>query len=436
MEKVQKRFEQSITYEEPKEQKQVVETVPECAYCKSTVLETLLHCDTCNRWFCNGKTSGMAHIIFHLCNSGHKSISFHKSIDPKGNFFSCNGCSNKNIFNLGITPLKKKDGCLILCYGCNQLLNERDYTLDKNGWEQIVKDRAIDYRIVRRPTDEEKKQIQRIDMKKLCSIEEEFTKKKREMIKDTLPCIKKEYENLDDYMQIMTKLLDTEAVIDHELETFDIDSVTVKWRTDGDQTFGDFVLLFISDDKRLRVSDKISLKRFSRLKQQKDISAVVVRAVLNHYTIVLDKGDSVDVNEETVYTIHHSWNSIPYDRKKSALRVIRSGKAASFLTGFVTGNAARRERVDLHQDYQLCLPKAFPELNDSQKVAVEEAVKHNFTLIQGPPGTGKTVTSTAIIANIVGLAERAKKNVKVSHSSSNCLSLLAVFDCQNCHNKI
>lgn len=40
-------------------------------------------------------------------------------------------------------------------------------------------------------------------------------------------------------------------------------------------------------------------------------------------------------------------------------------------------------------------------LNQSQKIAIENALSSQISIIQGPPGTGKTQTILNIIANVV-----------------------------------
>jgi len=48
--------------------------------------------------------------------------------------------------------------------------------------------------------------------------------------------------------------------------------------------------------------------------------------------------------------------------------------------------------------------RALPNLNNSQKRAVAQAVTRSFTLWQGPPGTGKTATLLALIQVLVATA--------------------------------
>ncbi len=45
-------------------------------------------------------------------------------------------------------------------------------------------------------------------------------------------------------------------------------------------------------------------------------------------------------------------------------------------------------------------------LNDSQQLAVKQAVESQLTMLWGPPGTGKTTTLAEIVANLVGLGRR------------------------------
>ena len=61
-----------------------------------------------------------------------------------------------------------------------------------------------------------------------------------------------------------------------------------------------------------------------------------------------------------------------------------------------------------------------PNLNESQSNAVQNSIGRVLSLIQGPPGTGKTVTSTAIVYNLVKTTSKpvlvcAPSNVAVDH---------------------
>ncbi|TKS71172.1 PPAR-gamma DNA-binding domain-interacting protein 1 [Collichthys lucidus] len=58
-------------------------------------------------------------------------------------------------------------------------------------------------------------------------------------------------------------------------------------------------------------------------------------------------------------------------------------------------------------------PYGLPELNPSQRSAVEKAINTSFTLIQGPPGTGKTIVGVYIVSHFLEL--NSKNPRKVCH---------------------
>uniref|UniRef100_A0A3B3RSW3 Helicase with zinc finger 2 n=1 Tax=Paramormyrops kingsleyae TaxID=1676925 RepID=A0A3B3RSW3_9TELE len=54
-------------------------------------------------------------------------------------------------------------------------------------------------------------------------------------------------------------------------------------------------------------------------------------------------------------------------------------------------------------------PSGLPELNESQRDAIEKAMRNSFTLIQGPPGTGKTVVGAYIVYWFLKLNSRTPR---------------------------
>ncbi|XP_043099695.1 helicase with zinc finger domain 2 [Puntigrus tetrazona] len=101
---------------------------------------------------------------------------------------------------------------------------------------------------------------------------------------------------------------------------------------------------------------------------------------------------------ETKFTVEVIPKKIPFLVRE---RVIEKLKQANDLVKNVaTGKHLKQLNADAytnisldHVDESLNLPC----LNESQKKAVEEAVRKPFTVIQGPPGTGKTVVGIHIV---------------------------------------
>lgn len=95
-----------------------------CRYCDIDSFDSVVQCNNCNRWFCNGSygTCG-SHIVTHLVRSKHKEVKLHERSMLGETILECYNCGCKNVFLLGYLPTAQegvvviicRDPCLVLC---------------------------------------------------------------------------------------------------------------------------------------------------------------------------------------------------------------------------------------------------------------------------------------------------------------------------------
>jgi len=74
-----------------------------CRYCGQHNPATVVQCNQCNYWFCNGhgKGKGNSHILFHLAFTRHDQINLHPQGLTGVTLLKCAKCHAKNVFKLG-----------------------------------------------------------------------------------------------------------------------------------------------------------------------------------------------------------------------------------------------------------------------------------------------------------------------------------------------
>ncbi|KJP87800.1 hypothetical protein AK88_02556 [Plasmodium fragile] len=87
-----------------------------CRYCEMDSVDSVVQCNTCGRWFCNGSygTCG-SHIVTHLVRSKHKEIKLHKKSLLGETILECYNCGCKNVFLLGFLPTPEEGVVVIIC---------------------------------------------------------------------------------------------------------------------------------------------------------------------------------------------------------------------------------------------------------------------------------------------------------------------------------
>jgi hypothetical protein len=86
------------------------------SYCGISTPSCIAQCNTCKRWFCNGKGSSTAsHIVMHMVRSKHKEITLHPSSPLGESKLECYNCGNCNGFVLGFVSAKEESAVVLLC---------------------------------------------------------------------------------------------------------------------------------------------------------------------------------------------------------------------------------------------------------------------------------------------------------------------------------
>ncbi|XP_035517753.1 helicase with zinc finger domain 2-like [Morone saxatilis] len=108
------------------------------------------------------------------------------------------------------------------------------------------------------------------------------------------------------------------------------------------------------------------------------------------------------LQKKTSFTVEIIPKLLPDIRKEHAVRNI--GSACDLVKAIALGQRIPKEvKATWLGGKRNELPNVLPELNLSQRLAVDNALNHTFTLIQGPPGTGKTVVGVYIVYHFLEL---------------------------------
>ncbi|XP_053171367.1 helicase with zinc finger domain 2-like [Scomber japonicus] len=111
--------------------------------------------------------------------------------------------------------------------------------------------------------------------------------------------------------------------------------------------------------------------------------------------------------ENTCFTVEIIPKLLPDIRKENA--VVNIPYACHLVKSIALGKHIPKEVKARWHAVKKQLPYGMPELNQSQKEAVDKALNNTFTVIQGPPGTGKTVVGVYIVYHFFELNSKNKR---------------------------
>ncbi|GME77410.1 unnamed protein product [Ambrosiozyma monospora] len=406
-----------------------------CSYCGICNPACVVKCETCNKWFCNAKTSGGgSHIVNHLVMAKHNVVSLHPDSDLGDTTLECYHCGNKNVFVLGFVSAKQESVVVILCrLPCAQ---SKDLNWDTEQWQALIEDRQFLPWVAAVPTVEDSliaKPITPVQMTKLeakwrlnkeATLDDEDLKEEEEII----PILWR-YIDAFQYQNSFAPLVKLEADYDKQLkESKSLEHITVSWSLSlSGRHLASFTFsTYESGDIKVAVGDEMILKYDGpELNEPWEEHGFIVRlpgALQEEFTLELNpnKKNPPPTHLNNRFTAEFVWKGTAYERMQDALKTFAVDPES--VSAHIYERLLGKEMPEVLFDVKL--PKIFSipgaELNVSQANAVKNVLQRPLSLIQGPPGTGKTVTSATICYHLAKMNKDkilvcAPSNVAVDH---------------------
>ncbi|CAI4623604.1 BAF_collapsed_G0037020.mRNA.1.CDS.1 [Saccharomyces cerevisiae] len=172
----------------------------------------------------------------------------------------------------------------------------------------------------------------------------------------------------------------------------------------GDIKVGDIVLVRPAKTK-VNTKTKPKVKKVSEdsYGEQAECSGVVYKMSDTQITIALE--ESQDVIATTFYSyrklyILKTTNVVTYNRMESTMRKL-SEISSPIQDKIIQYLVNERPFIPNTNSFQNIKSFLNPNLNDSQKTAINFAINNDLTIIHGPPGTGKTFTLIELIQQLL-----------------------------------
>lgn len=415
-----------------------------CSYCGIHSPDSVLKCNTCNKWFCNSKShGGSSHIVTHMVLSRHNSVSLHEESELGDTNLECYNCGNKNVFILGFVSAKRESVVIILCrLPCAQ---NKDFNWDVNSWQSLIEERQFLPWIASIPQEEELINSKLVSHDQITKLETQWRLNRDATIEDVdndkteeeevLPILMR-YNDAFQYQHAFAPLVQLEASYDKSLkESQALEHISIKWAMGLNfHHLASFSLsTFESTDLKIAVGDEIIL-RYNRNDYEKwEGHGYIIRLPNSHqeeFTLELSSNKiKPPIHLNTGFTAEFVWKGTSYERMQLALKrfAIDQESVSGYIYHKLLGHDVNPIEFDINLPEKLSHPN-LTKLNSSQTNAVKSVLKRPLSLIQGPPGTGKTVTSATIIYHLSKLNKKktlvcAPSNVAVDHLAAKLDSL-------------
>ncbi|KAH8409220.1 hypothetical protein KR009_010835 [Drosophila setifemur] len=392
-----------------------------CKYCGIHDPATVVMCNNCKKWFCNGRgsTSG-SHIINHLVRAKHREVTLHGDGPLGETILECYSCGVRNVFVLGFIPAKADSVVVLLCrQPCAAQNSLKDMNWDQEQWKPLIADRCFLPWLVKQPSEQGQLRARQISAAQINKLEELWKDNIEATFQDLeKPGIDSEpaqvllrYEDGYQYEKTFGPLVHLEADYDKKLkESATQENIEVRWDVGlNKKTIAYFTLAKTDSDMKLMHGDELRLRYVGELYNPCSEIGHVIKVPDNFGDDVgleLKSSFNAPVKCTSNFSVDFIWKCTSFDRMKRALRNFAMDRNS--VSNYIYSRLLGHGRPDANDEvlFRGPQPKLYsaphlPDLNRSQVYAVKHALQRPLSLIQGPPGTGKTVTSATIVYQLV-----------------------------------
>ncbi|KAH8411744.1 hypothetical protein KR215_010553 [Drosophila sulfurigaster] len=392
-----------------------------CKYCGIHDPATVVMCNNCKKWFCNGRgsTSG-SHIINHLVRAKHREVTLHGDGPLGETILECYSCGVRNVFVLGFIPAKADSVVVLLCrQPCAAQNSLKDMNWDQEQWKPLISDRCFLPWLVKQPSEQGQLRARQISAAQINKLEELWKDNIEATFQDLeKPGIDSEpaqvllrYEDGYQYEKTFGPLVRLEADYDKKLkESATQENIEVRWDVGlNKKTIAYFTLAKTDSDMKLMHGDELRLRYVGDIYNTWSEIGHVIKVPDNFGDDVgleLKCSSNAPVKCTSSFTVDFIWKCTSFDRMTHALRNFAMDRNS--VSNYIYARLLGHGRADGSDEvlFRGPQPKLYsaphlPDLNRSQVYAVKHALQRPLSLIQGPPGTGKTVTSATIVYQLV-----------------------------------
>ncbi|XP_005184359.1 regulator of nonsense transcripts 1 homolog [Musca domestica] len=400
-----------------------VDVLPQhaCKYCGIHDPGTVVMCNNCKKWFCNGRgsTSG-SHIVNHLVRAKHREVTLHSEGPLGETVLECYSCGVRNVFVLGFIPAKADSVVVLLCrQPCAAQNSLKDMNWDQDQWKPLISDRSFLPWLVKVPTEQEQLRARQISAAQINKLEELW----KDNIEATFQDLEKpgidtepsqvllRYEDGYQYEKIFAPLVMLEAEYDKKLkESQTQEGIEVRWDVGlNKKTIAYFTLAKTDSDMKLMHGDELRLRYVGELHKPWESIGHVIKVPDNFGEDVgleLKSSAKAPIQCTSNFAVDFIWKCTSFDRMRRALKLfaLDRNSVSNYIYSRLLGHGRHDgtdEAVFRGPPPKLYSAPNLPDLNRSQVYAVKHALQRPLSLIQGPPGTGKTVTSATIVYQLV-----------------------------------
>ncbi|CXI73091.1 regulator of nonsense transcripts, putative [Plasmodium berghei] len=397
-----------------------------CRYCEIDYIDSVVQCNTCERWFCNGSygTCG-SHIVTHLVRSKHKEIKLHKNSILGETILECYNCGCRNVFLLGFLPTLEEGVVIIICrdpclgyYISINNKNGKNGKNDKNDkkmmkkeissqdeesegeskikecnlekWQPVIEDRCFLEWLVNIPRKEDAEKKGKLTTSVNVNKLEEFWKNKKDVyineldlkiLDDEPKKVKLKYTDAIDYKLTFSPLIELESNYDKSIkEGHKQTNVRIRWDVGlNKKRYAHFVYIKEESELRIVIGDELKISyvypngdiwscegHISRLNTNEEI-ALELKVLYN-----IDGPWNYNIN--TGFVVEFVWKSTAYDRMQLALNEFAFNSFS--LSGYLYHKLLGHDIIDEPIDYN---KKELSLNNDNKRYNYNKKTNDNLS---------------------------------------------------------